>query len=65
MFTLWLTVNIRAEPSYLHGRNNQTSDHHRGGIGGLCTAIALRRSGIEAIVYERAEEFGAVGAGLR
>jgi 2-polyprenyl-6-methoxyphenol hydroxylase-like FAD-dependent oxidoreductase len=35
-----------------------------GGIGGLCTATALRRSGIEAVVYERAEGFGAVGAGL-
>lgn len=35
-----------------------------GGVGGLCTAIALRRIGIEATVYERAEMLGDVGAGL-
>ncbi|MFN7944799.1 MAG: FAD-dependent monooxygenase [Blastocatellia bacterium] len=35
-----------------------------GGIGGLCTAIALHRAGIEAVLYERAAEFGEVGAGL-
>jgi 2-polyprenyl-6-methoxyphenol hydroxylase-like FAD-dependent oxidoreductase len=35
-----------------------------GGIGGLCTAIALRQTGIDAIVYEQAEELAAAGAGL-
>lgn len=35
-----------------------------GGIGGLCAAIALRRRGVAATVYERAEELGDVGAGL-
>ncbi|MCW5849835.1 MAG: FAD-dependent monooxygenase [Anaerolineae bacterium] len=35
-----------------------------GGIGGLTTAIALRRKGIEAAVYERAPEIREVGAGL-
>ena len=35
------------------------------GIGGLCTAIALRAAaGIPAVVYERAERLEAVGAGL-
>jgi 2-polyprenyl-6-methoxyphenol hydroxylase-like FAD-dependent oxidoreductase len=34
------------------------------GIGGLTAAIALRRRGIEATVYERAPEIAAVGAGL-
>lgn len=35
-----------------------------GGIGGLTTAVALRRSGIDAQVYERAPELHEVGAGL-
>lgn len=35
-----------------------------GGIGGLCTAIGLRRIEVEAVVYERAEELSQVGAGL-
>ena len=35
-----------------------------GGVGGLCTAIALRRIGIDAAVYERAGMLGDVGAGL-
>lgn len=35
-----------------------------GGIGGLCAALALRQVGIEATVYERAEAFGEVGAGI-
>jgi 2-polyprenyl-6-methoxyphenol hydroxylase-like FAD-dependent oxidoreductase len=35
-----------------------------GGIGGLTTAVALRRAGIEAEVYERAAELREVGAGL-
>jgi 2-polyprenyl-6-methoxyphenol hydroxylase-like FAD-dependent oxidoreductase len=34
------------------------------GIGGLSTAIALRRAGFEVVVLERAPELGAVGAGL-
>lgn len=35
-----------------------------GGIGGLCTAISLRRIGLDVKVYEQAEELRAVGAGL-
>lgn len=35
-----------------------------GGIGGLCTAIALRRVGVEVRVYERAPEPREVGAGI-
>lgn len=35
-----------------------------GGIGGLCTAIALRQIGIDVRVYERTETFERVGAGL-
>ncbi len=35
-----------------------------GGIGGLTTAIALRRKGLEVAVYERAPEIREVGAGL-
>jgi 2-polyprenyl-6-methoxyphenol hydroxylase-like FAD-dependent oxidoreductase len=34
------------------------------GIGGLTTAIALRRAGIEATVFERAGEIKEVGAGI-
>lgn len=35
-----------------------------GGIGGLSAAIALRRAGIDAQVYERAPELREVGAGI-
>ena len=35
-----------------------------GGIGGLCTAIALRRGGIDAHVFEQADALREVGAGL-
>ncbi|MEQ8410816.1 MAG: FAD-dependent monooxygenase [Erythrobacter sp.] len=35
-----------------------------GGIGGLTAGIALRRAGFEPVIYERAEEFGEVGAGI-
>jgi salicylate hydroxylase len=35
-----------------------------GGIGGLATAAALTRAGIEASVYEQAPELGEVGAGV-
>ena len=35
-----------------------------GGIGGLCTALAMRTQGIDAVIYERAPEPGDVGAGL-
>lgn len=35
-----------------------------GGVGGLTTAIALRRIGLEVTVYEQAPGFGEVGAGL-
>ncbi|NIH83703.1 FAD-dependent monooxygenase [Amycolatopsis granulosa] len=35
-----------------------------GGIGGLAAAIALRRVGIEAVVFEQAPAFGRVGADI-
>ncbi|MDX5422872.1 MAG: FAD-dependent monooxygenase, partial [Hymenobacteraceae bacterium] len=35
-----------------------------GGIGGLCTAIALQKTGIEAVVYEAAPVLKPVGAGV-
>lgn len=35
-----------------------------GGIGGLVTALALRRSGMDVTVFERADELVEVGAGL-
>ncbi|UZX03104.1 NAD(P)-binding protein [Arthrobacter sp. CDRTa11] len=35
-----------------------------GGIGGLTAAIALRNAGIEAVVYEQAQQLGEVGAGI-
>jgi 2-polyprenyl-6-methoxyphenol hydroxylase-like FAD-dependent oxidoreductase len=36
-----------------------------GGIGGLASALALRKAGYEATVVEQAPEFGEVGAGLQ
>lgn len=35
-----------------------------GGIGGLCTAIALRQAGFEPVVYEKTGAFDVAGAGL-
>jgi salicylate hydroxylase len=35
------------------------------GLGGLVTAIAARRAGFEATVYEQASAFGEVGAGIQ
>jgi 2-polyprenyl-6-methoxyphenol hydroxylase-like FAD-dependent oxidoreductase len=35
-----------------------------GGIGGLAAAVALRRIGVDAVVFERAPEIREVGAGL-
>ncbi len=35
-----------------------------GGIGGLCTALALRRRGFEAVAYEAAPELRPVGKGI-
>jgi salicylate hydroxylase len=35
-----------------------------GGTGGLATAIALRKAGVEALVLEQAPAFTAIGAGL-
>ncbi len=35
-----------------------------GGIGGLTTAIALRRVGVEAVVFERAGDLRENGAGI-
>lgn len=36
-----------------------------GGIGGLCTSIALRQAGVDAVVYEQAQQFSEVGAGIQ
>ncbi|GAA1936216.1 3-hydroxybenzoate 6-hydroxylase [Microbacterium aoyamense] len=36
-----------------------------GGIGGLATAVALRRAGVAVTLVEKADEFGEVGAGLQ
>jgi 2-polyprenyl-6-methoxyphenol hydroxylase-like FAD-dependent oxidoreductase len=35
-----------------------------GGIGGLTTAIALRRIGVEVVVFERADELREIWAGI-
>ena len=35
-----------------------------GGIGGLSAACALRRRGIDVMVFEQAEALGEIGAGL-
>ncbi len=35
-----------------------------GGIGGLCTAIALQQNGFDVRVYEKVKKLGEVGAGL-
>lgn len=35
-----------------------------GGIGGLTAALALRKCGLRPVIYERAPEFGEVGAGI-
>ena len=42
----------------------QLAPEEIGGIGGFCTALALRKTGIDAVVYEQAEQLGEVGAGL-
>ena len=34
------------------------------GVGGLCAAIALRRSGLEVVVLEQATAMREVGAGI-
>jgi salicylate hydroxylase len=36
-----------------------------GGIGGITTALALRRRGIDALLFEQAEAFRQVGAGIQ
>ncbi|MGQ0546652.1 MAG: FAD-dependent monooxygenase [Betaproteobacteria bacterium] len=35
------------------------------GLGGLVTAIAARREGLEATLYEQADAFGEIGAGIQ
>jgi len=35
-----------------------------GGIGGLSAAIAMRRAGVEATVFERTGKLGEIGAGI-
>jgi 2-polyprenyl-6-methoxyphenol hydroxylase-like FAD-dependent oxidoreductase len=35
------------------------------GMGGLATAAALRRVGIDAMVYEQASQFARIGAGIQ
>jgi 2-polyprenyl-6-methoxyphenol hydroxylase-like FAD-dependent oxidoreductase len=36
-----------------------------GGLGGLTTAIALRRAGVQVTVLEQAAELGDIGAGIQ
>jgi len=36
-----------------------------GGIGGIATALALRQRGVEALLFEQAEAFRQVGAGIQ
>ena len=36
-----------------------------GGIGGITTALALRQRGIDALLFEQAEAFREVGAGIQ
>jgi salicylate hydroxylase len=36
-----------------------------GGIGGITAALTLRRHGIEAALFEQAEAFRQVGAGIQ
>jgi 2-polyprenyl-6-methoxyphenol hydroxylase-like FAD-dependent oxidoreductase len=36
-----------------------------GGIGGITTALALRQRGIDAVLFEQAEAFREVGAGIQ
>ncbi len=36
-----------------------------GGIGGITTALALRRRGVEAVLFEQADAFRQVGAGIQ
>ncbi len=43
---------------------NKTAIIIGGGIGGLCAAIALRKKGIEATVFEKTSELKEAGAGL-
>lgn len=46
------------------GETDETAVIVGAGIGGLSAAIALRRAGIDASVYERAPALGEVGAGI-
>jgi len=51
------------------GHRNADGDRLRlavigGGIGGLATALALLRRGIDVDVYEQSEELKEVGAGI-
>ncbi len=43
---------------------NHTFSILGGGIGGLCTAVALQKAGFQATVYEAAPEIKALGAGI-
>jgi salicylate hydroxylase len=36
-----------------------------GGLGGLATALALGRKGLRVLVFEQAQEFGAIGYGIQ
>lgn len=54
--------------SHLHSRSHLHNSHiiiAGGGIGGAATALALARKGARVTLFERAPEFGEVGAGLQ
>jgi len=50
--------------SHAHAPTALTALILGGGIGGLAAALAFQQSGITALVFERAQEFREVGAGL-
>jgi salicylate hydroxylase len=47
------------------GRSDLTVLIVGGGIGGIATALALRQRGIDALLFEQAEAFREVGAGIQ
>jgi len=46
-------------------RFERRDPHHRGGIGGVASALALARRGLRSRVLEKAPEFGEIGYGIQ